>query len=368
MNEEYLQLECSFNRSFIPMPEGSIMIRMVHGGCPMSLFSAARSVLLDRGHVSIDVGAAYEAFVDRDVLQNSDVLEQRMGPGADLSERGIERIHRDVVNEMVPSGMGAFRQSDSDRMAGVVAARLYGVDDAELAHRLRDVHGIDGSAPPSEVMQRAHWIRIRVLQAAREGSFDLRAGVPERPVVLDVGADRDAHDRARIEVRFGRAMADLHPDSFARRHVRIKVVDVGEGSVIGRDRSVVASVRREAWRREVSIARGRDPGTMPYDVARGEYSRMVMPDLDPKVPSSIGHGSEAIPSDRRADPILNDPRSVAWSVLTRDRLQDEPALAMRREGERALRSAPGVTGSRGPVRGRPEVSMEFPVARDVPSR
>lgn len=246
----------------------------------MSLKELARSVLMDRDQVVPELRVSNEAFVAKDSRQSDDILDRTFGTGRSLTRHEIARGHREIATRLVPPGIVGVMQNRDDRQAGMVAGRLYGTTDAELASALKDVPGIEDSTPPRQLGDRALWIKAFVLDAIKDGSFD-PSSVTDAPALRsDVRSERDESDRKRIEIDFGRRMNRDHAEAFDRRYDGVITVAVdGESTREAMDRIAETRVRADQWRRDLAAARGEQPRFTQYDAARSEYSKLVSPDL-----------------------------------------------------------------------------------------
>lgn len=271
----------------------------------MSLRELARSIVTDRHSVSSELEASHAAFVAKDCAQSDDVLKQTMG-SASASRYEIEGAHREIATRLVPSGVLGMVQDRHERAAGVVAGRLYGSTDAEIADALSGVPGIDSSVPPRHLGKRALWIRDLVEPAMRSGSFD-PAGVTDAASSRStVEAERREVDSRRIEVRFAEQMGLRHPMAVEARY----------GVPAGRVSE--DAVRLDAWRRELSAARGDAPSWTYYDAARAEYSKAVSPGLPTGVPESARFEAPIGMSGRRLEAGAGDAMALAREMGARE--------------------------------------------------
>lgn len=282
---------------------------------------------MDRDQVAPDLRVSNAAFVAKDSRQSDDILDRTFGTGHSLTKHDIARGHREIASRLVPPGIVGVMQNRDERQAGVVAGRLYGTTDAELALALKGVPGIEDVTPPRQLGDRALWVRDLVLDAMREGSFD-SSSVNDAPALRSsVASERDEADRKRIEVDFGRRMNRDHPDAFERRYDGVITVEVeGESNRQAMDRIAETRVRVDQWRRDLAVARGEEPRFTQYDAARSEYSKLVSPDLETGVPENARFSNDAGFDGRRLDAMSRDPRRIAWEARSHDVMNDQPRL------------------------------------------
>lgn len=293
----------------------------------MSLKELARSVLIDRDHVAPELRVSNAAFVAKDSRQSDDILDRTFGTGHSLTRHDIARGHREIASRLVPPGVVGVMQNRQERQAGIVAGRLYGTTDAELAVALKDIPGIEDSTPPRQLGDRATWIRRFVLDGIRNGSFDPSSVTDAPSLRSDVRSERDESDRKRIEVDFGRRMNRDHYDAFEGRYDGVVTVAVdGESVREAMDRIAETRVRVDQWRRDLAVARGEEPRFTQYDAARSEYSKLVSPDLETGIPENARFSNDAGFEGRRLDAMSRDPRRIAWEARSQDVMNDQPRL------------------------------------------
>jgi hypothetical protein len=293
----------------------------------MSLKELARSVLMDRDQVAPELRVSNAAFVAKDSRQSDDILDRTFGTGHSLTRHDIARGHREIASRLVPPGIVGVMQNREERQAGIVAGRLYGTTDAELAAALKEVPGIEDVTPPRQLGDRALWVRDLVLRGMRDGSFE-PSSVTDAPALRsDVRSERDESDRKRIEADFGRRMNRDHYDAFDGRYEGVVTVAVdGESTREAMDRIADTRVRLDQWRRDLAAARLEEPRFTQYDAARSEYSKLVSPDLETGVPENARFSSDAGFDGRRLDAMSRDPRRIAWEARSQDVMNDQPRL------------------------------------------